>query len=55
MLVGDREADGDLAVVLLVELAAVLPCDADGMPALLGEASVVDDPGLDRPVLLDGG
>jgi hypothetical protein len=55
MLVGDREADGDLAVLLLAELAAVLPRHADGVLALLGEASVVDDPGLDRPVLLDGG
>jgi hypothetical protein len=46
---GDREADRDLAVVLLAELPAVLlPGDADRVPALLGDAGVVDDPGLRR-------
>jgi len=55
MLVGDREADGDLAVLLLAELPAVLPPDADRVHALLGEAGVADDPGLDRAVLLDRG
>jgi hypothetical protein len=55
MLVCDREADGDLAVLLLAELAAVLPRDADGVHALLGEAGVIEDRSLDRPVLLDRG
>src|SRR5262249_2274816 len=37
------ERDGDLAVGLLAQLAAVLMLDADGVLALLGEAGVVDD------------
>src|SRR5262249_41224274 len=37
------ERDGDLAVGLLAQLAAVLMLDADGMLALLGEAGIVDD------------
>jgi hypothetical protein len=40
MVVGDRQADGDLAVLLLAELAAILPRDADGVLALLGKAGV---------------
>ena len=51
--VGQRQRHRDLAVVLLAQLAAVLPRHADRMPALLGEARVVDDPGLDRPMPLD--
>ena len=55
MIVGDREAHRDLAIVLFAELATVLPRDADRMRALLGEAGVVDDPGTDRTVSFDGG
>ncbi len=52
-MIGDRQRHRDLAIVLLAELAAILPRHADRMPALLGKAGVVDDPGLDRPVPLD--
>ena len=37
------DRDGDLAVGLLAQLAAVLVLHAHGMPALLGEAGVIDD------------
>ena len=37
------ERDGDLAVGLLAQLAAVLMLDADGVLPLLGEAGIVDD------------
>src|SRR3954452_5739008 len=37
------DADGDLTVGLLAQGAAILPLDADGMLALLGEAGVVED------------
>ena len=37
------DRDGDLAVGLLAQLAAVLMLDADGVLALLGEAGIVDD------------
>ena len=38
----------NIRVVLLADLAAVLPGNADRMLALLGEAGVVEDPGLDQ-------
>ena len=44
-----------MAIVLLAELAAVLPRDADRVPPFLGKTGVIDDPGLDRPVALDAG
>ena len=37
------DRDGDLAVGLLAQLAAVLTLHADGVLALLGEAGIVDD------------
>ena len=43
----DGEANGELAVVLFAHLALVLPGDADGVFAFLGEACIVDDPGRD--------
>lgn len=43
---GHAQADTDLAVFLLSELPAVLPCHADKMPALFRDPGVVDDPGL---------
>src|SRR5712671_4322623 len=52
-MVGQRQRDRDLAVVLLAELAAILSGYPDRVPPLLGKACVVDDPGLDRPVALD--
>ncbi|CCM80328.1 hypothetical protein BN77_p260015 [Rhizobium mesoamericanum STM3625] len=45
--------DGDLAVVLLAELAAILPRDPDRMLALPGKASVIDNPRFNRPMPLD--
>ena len=54
---GDRQAalvirqgqrHGDLAVILLAQLAAVLARHADGMGSFLGKAGVVEDPGSDR-------
>ena len=48
VIVGDRQADRNLAVVLLAELTAVLPRHADRVVALLRNAGVVDDPGADR-------
>ncbi len=51
MIPGEREGHGDLAVVLLAELATVLPRDADRMGALLRHAGVVDHPTFDGPML----
>ena len=51
-LARERQAHSHLAVVLLAQLAAVLPRNADRMLALLGKAGVVHDPGLDRPAAL---
>ncbi len=52
-MVGDRQGNSDLAIVLLAELTTVLTGDADQMPALFRKTSVVDDPGLDRAMTLD--
>jgi hypothetical protein len=54
-LVGDRQRDRDLTIVLLAKLAAILPGDADRMNSLLGESRVVDNPGAYPAALLDGG
>jgi hypothetical protein len=51
-VIGHRQRDGDLAIGLLAELAAVLVRHADRVRPALGKARVVDDPGLDRPVPL---
>ena len=53
MSIGQRQRHCDLAIVLLAELAAILPGHAHRMRALLGKARVIDDPGLDRPMSLD--
>ena len=50
MVVGDRQRNRDLAVVLLAQLAAILPGNANRMPTLLGKARIVNDPRLERPV-----
>ncbi len=42
-----------MAIILLAELAAILPRHADRVLALLGKAGVVDDPRLDRSMALD--
>ena len=52
-MVGDRQGNSDLAVVLLAKLPTVLTGDADRMLALFRKASVVDYPGLDRAMTLD--
>jgi hypothetical protein len=52
-VIGNRKCHGDLTIVLLAELAAILTCHPDRMPPLLGEARVIDDPSFDRPVVLD--
>ena len=44
-----------MAIVLLAELAAVLTRHPDRVPALVGEAGIVDDPGLDGPGAFNGG
>src|SRR5208283_2246940 len=55
LLVGDRQRNRDLTIVLLAKLTAILPGDADRMNALLGESRVVDDPGAYPAALLDSG
>ncbi len=51
---GDAEADADLTVGDLPCRARVLALHADGVTALLEEAGVVDDPGLDGLALVHG-
>lgn len=60
--IGDQQAsvvdcqgqgDDGLAVVLLAELAAVLPSDADRVGAFLEGADIVDHPAADGASLLD--
>src|SRR5580693_5162067 len=53
LMVGQRQRHRDLTVILLAELAAILPGHPDRVPPLLGKARVVDDPGLDWPAALD--
>ena len=49
------ERNGDLAIVLLAELTAILPRHAHGMAALLWKACIIDDPGFNLPVLFEDG
>src|SRR3954452_12692937 len=51
--IGKRERHGHLAIVLLAELAAILTRHPHRVPALLREAGIVNDPGLDGPGALD--
>ena len=53
MVLGHREADRHLAVVLLAQLAAILPRHPHRVRALLGEAGVIDNPVQHRPLPLD--
>ena len=53
LAVGKRQRDRRLAVVLLAQLAAILPRHPDRVLALLRKAGVVDDPSLDRASPLD--
>ncbi len=53
LIIGHREADRDLAIVLLAKLAAVLPRHANRMLTFLRKRRAIDDPISNRPVLLD--
>ena len=48
MITGERQRDGHLAVVLLADLTAILPRDANRVRSLLGDAGVIDHPAADR-------
>ncbi len=48
-MVGHRQGDGDLAIVLLAELTAILTRYPYRVPALLRKPRIIDDPRLDRP------
>src|SRR5690349_17494608 len=52
-MIGQRQADRNLTVVLLAELAAILMRHPDRMAAFLRKAGVVDDPGFDRAAAFD--
>src|SRR3954464_9641617 len=52
-MIGQRQADRHLAVVLLAELAAILTRHPDRMTAFLWKPGVVDDPGFDRTATFD--
>ena len=51
--VADRQADGDLTIILLAQLAAVLTRHADGMTPFLRKTRIVNDPGANRPLALN--
>jgi len=53
MVIGKRQRHRYLAIVLLAELATILPRDADRVLSLLGEARIINDPRLDWPVPRD--
>src|SRR5919112_1274111 len=54
LVVRHRQADRHLAVLLLAELAAVLPRYPDRVRALLREGGVIHNPVPHRPVPRDG-
>jgi len=43
VIVRSRQADRDLAVILLAKLPAILPRDANRVAAFLRHAGIVDD------------
>jgi hypothetical protein len=47
-MIGQRQADRDLAVVLRALLTAILTRHPDRVRAFLRKAGVIDDPGFDR-------
>jgi hypothetical protein len=53
VLVGQGQTDRHLTIFFLAQRRAVLPGDADRVPAGLGDAGIVEDPGLDRTALLE--
>jgi hypothetical protein len=52
-MIGQRQADRYLAVVLFAELATILTRHPDRVTAFLRKAGVVDDPGFDRAATFD--
>jgi len=52
-MIGQRQADRNLAVVPLAAPTAILTRHPDRVTALLRKSGVVDDPGLDRAALFD--
>lgn len=54
MISGQRQRDGDLAVVLLADLTAVLARHTDRVAAFLGHSGVIDDPEPERATLQQG-
>ena len=52
---GERQRDGDLAIVLFAELTTVLPGYTDRVLALFGKPGVVKDPGGDRALTQESG
>ena len=55
MTVRDRQRNGNLAIVLLAELAARSPRHANRVLTLLRKACVIDNKGFDRAVLFEDG
>jgi len=53
MMVRKRKRHGNLTIVLLAQLTAILPCNPDRMPPLLRKARIIDDPSFDRSVAFD--
>jgi hypothetical protein len=53
MTVRDRQRNGNLAIILLAELAAILPRHANRVLTLLRKACVINDKGFDRAVLFE--
>ena len=51
----DRQRNSDLAIVLLAELAAILPRYSNRVLAFLRKTCVIDDEGFDRAVLFEQG
>ena len=51
MTVRDRQRNGNLAIILLAELAAILPRHANRVLTLLRKACVINDKGFGRAVL----
>ena len=52
-MIGDRQRNRDLTIVLFAEPPTILSRDADRMRALLRKTGVIDDPGFDPPLSFD--
>ena len=53
MVIGNRQRHRDLTIVLLAELAAILPCHANRVLSLLRKTGVVNDPCFNRTLMLN--